>query len=122
MPSILGYIAGMMWNQNNVDASASPVTTQFELSIGKHLCQMMGFPEGKKATNVGEKEVPAPWAHLTGCGSVANLESLWAARNLKFHPLAVKSAVMDPAAKEIHGKVLGGVVKERSRVFLISNK
>jgi len=103
MPSILGYIAGMMWNQNNVDASASPVTTQFELSIGKHLCQMMGFPEGKKATNVGEKEVPAPWAHLTGCGSVANLESLWAARNLKFHPLAVKSAVMDPAAEEIHG-------------------
>jgi len=100
MPSILGYISGMMWNQNNVDASASPVTTQFELSIGKHLCQMMGFPKGKKPTSPGEKEIPAPWAHLTGCGSVSNLESLWAARNLKFHPLAVKSAVMDPDAED----------------------
>ena len=98
MQSILGYMSAMMWNQNNVDASASPVTTQFELIVGQQLCQLIGYSAGKDAGNLGET-IPRPWAHITGCGSVANLEALWAARNLKFHPLAVKSTLMDDDLK-----------------------
>jgi len=33
------------------------------------------------------------WGHITCGGSVANLESIWAARNLKFYPLSLKLAI-----------------------------
>lgn len=46
MPSLLGYLSGMLWNQNNVDSSTSPVTTEFETTVGKQLCEMLGFREG----------------------------------------------------------------------------
>ena len=88
MPATLGYLAGMMWNQNNVDSTASPVTTVMELQVGQHLCQLMKFDDS----------VIKPWAHLTGCGSVANIEALWSARNLKFHGIAIQAAVTDKAA------------------------
>lgn len=96
MPSTLGYLAGMLWNQNNVDSSASPVTTGYEVAVGKHLCGLMGFYEAN-ASNI------QPWGHLTGCGSVANIEAMWAARNLKFHPLATKAIVMDDDAGLLAG-------------------
>jgi len=89
MASTLGYFAGMLWNQNNVDSSASPVTTMYELTVGSHLCQLMNFDTSKDVQ---------PWAHLTGCGSVANIEAMWAARNLKLHPLATKAVCMDKNA------------------------
>ena len=38
-----------------------------------------------------------PWGHITSCGSVANIEALWAARNLKFHPIALRNAVANDA-------------------------
>ncbi|XP_057310437.1 L-tyrosine decarboxylase-like [Hydractinia symbiolongicarpus] len=84
MPSMLGYFSGMLWNQNNVDSTASPVTTKMEIDVGQHLCQLMNFDNNREVS---------PWGHITGCGSVANLEALWAARNLKFHPLAVQAVV-----------------------------
>ena len=95
MQSVLGYMSAMMWNQNNVDASASPVTTQFELEVGQQLCQLIGYHTGINEVDSNDEIPPLSWAHITGCGSVANLEGLWAARNLKFHPLAVKSALID---------------------------
>lgn len=93
MPSLLGYISGLLWNQNNVDSTASPVTTQFEVEVGMHLCDLMRFP----------RDDVLPWGHLTGCGSVANVEGMWAARNLKFHPIALKAAVQDREFSEISG-------------------
>ena len=36
-----------------------------------------------------------PGVHITSGGSVANIEALWAARNLKFSPLAVKAALLN---------------------------
>ena len=90
MPSLLGYVSGLLWNQNNVDSTASPVTTQFEVEVGQQLCALMRFESNEHIT---------PWGHLTGCGSVANLESMWAARNTKLHPLALKNAVCDHTDK-----------------------
>lgn len=92
LPSILGYFSGMLWNQNNVDSSASPVTTLYEIKVGQHLCQLMNFKSDKSIS---------PWAHLTGCGSVANIEAMWAARNLKFHPIAVQAAVTSMEAGDL---------------------
>ena len=93
MPSILGYVSGLLWNQNNVDSTASPVTTQFEVEVGKQLCSLMRFP-----TDVND-----PWGHITGCGSVANLEAMWAARNAKLHPLALRNTVV--ATTSLTGEV-----------------
>jgi glutamate/tyrosine decarboxylase-like PLP-dependent enzyme len=34
------------------------------------------------------------WAHITSGGTVANIEALWVARNVRYFPLAVRSAVV----------------------------
>ena len=92
MPAMLGYVSGLLWNQNNVDSTASPVTTEFEVRVGQQLCDLMRFPAD-----------PVPWGHLTGCGSVANIEGMWAARNAKLHPLALQSACMDQSYPDLKG-------------------
>lgn len=46
-----------------------------------------GDPEDEEPEN--EKDRPIGWGHITCGGSVANLESIWAARNLKFYPLSL---------------------------------
>ncbi len=48
-------------------------------------------------------EIPLPdnlitgWGHITCDGSVANLEGLWMARNLKFYPVSVRAAIQNEA-------------------------
>eukprot|EP00795_Rhopilema_esculentum_P016561 gene16561-7984_t len=88
LPSLLGYLSGMLWNQNNVDSSTSPVTTLIEARVGRQLCEMFGFRQDDEMK---------PWGHITSCGSVSNIEALWAARNLKFHPIALRNAVANDA-------------------------
>jgi glutamate/tyrosine decarboxylase-like PLP-dependent enzyme len=91
LPAVLGYLAAMLYNQNNVAAEASPVTTALEMEVGRDLCTMLGYtvpPVGASATSA----VP-PWGHITCDGSVANIESMWAARNLKFFPVSLAAAL-----------------------------
>ncbi|MEM7561741.1 MAG: pyridoxal-dependent decarboxylase [Pseudomonadota bacterium] len=88
LPGIAGYFASMLYNQNNVAAEASPVTTLLEVQVGKDFCQMLGFPH-----NSGEPKATDPWGHITCDGSVANGESMWAARNLKYLPVALAAAI-----------------------------
>ncbi|OQE32687.1 hypothetical protein PENFLA_c001G03350 [Penicillium flavigenum] len=66
MPSLLGYFMTMLYNPNNVSLEASPITTVAELKS---------------------------WGHITCDGTVANLESIWVARNLKYYPLALSQAI-----------------------------
>ncbi len=91
LPATIGMFAGMLYNQNNVSAEASPVTTRLEIEAGLDLCRMLGFrapPEGPAA----------PWGHVTSGGTVANIEALWAARNLKFAPVALRAALREVPA------------------------
>ncbi len=76
MPGMAGYFAAMLYNQNNVALEAAPITTVLEVEACKDLCSMLGYRE----------TTPKPWGHLTCGGSTANIEALWAARNLKFYP------------------------------------
>ena len=82
IPATVGYITAMFYNQNNVATEASTVTSQLELEVGQDLCKLMGFnaPEGK----------PKPWGHITAGGTIANIEAMWVARNLKYLPLAIR--------------------------------
>lgn len=93
LPSVAGYITGLLYNQNNVATEASPVTTLLEMAVCDDICRMLGFRDPEE-----DCDLPRPWGHLTCDGSVANAESIWAARNLKFLPLALVDAIRhDPA-------------------------
>lgn len=81
MPANLGYICALLYNQNNCAAEASTVTTSFELEVGTDLCVMMGYDKDKSM------------GHLVTGGSIANIEAIWAARNVKFFPLALQRAL-----------------------------
>ncbi len=90
MAGSAGYFAGMLYNQNNVAAEASPVTTALEIKVARDLCEMLGF-------DVSEDADIRPWGKLAGGGSIANFESMWAARNLKYQAPALARAIrMEP--------------------------
>lgn len=95
LPSVLGYMSAMLFNQNNVDSAASPVTTLYEQTVGKQLCKMLGYNiDSDKSPIVG-------WGHVTCGGSIANIEALWASRNLKFSSLSVKNALNNEETSKI---------------------
>ncbi len=91
MPGAAGYFAGMLFNQNNVAAEASPVTTALEIRASNELCEMLGYDVSAD---------PKPWGHITCDGTVANIESMWAARNLKYQAAALARAVMEDPTLE----------------------
>lgn len=91
IPSMLGYFAAMLYNQNNLAAVASPVTTLLEVAVGKDLCGLLGYP-------VDVEGALQPWGHIACDGTVANLEALWSARNLKYYPIALARAIANESA------------------------
>lgn len=93
IPGLAGYLAAMFYNQNNVAAEASPVTTMMEIAVGDDLCRMLGYwaPQETPGKTSAESR-PRAWGHITCDGSVANAEGLWMARNLKFFPSALLAA------------------------------
>lgn len=76
LPSIAAYFAAMLYNPNNVSREAAPVTVRLEIEACKMIGRMLGFGE-------------SGWGHITGGGTVANLEALWAARTVAYLPEAV---------------------------------
>ncbi|MDC3962611.1 pyridoxal-dependent decarboxylase [Polyangium jinanense] len=91
LPSILGYFAAMLYNPNNVAFEGSTSTTILEMIVGDDLCRMLGYtvPEDGDTT----KGIVRPWGHITSGGTVANIEAIWSARNLKFYPLSLRDAL-----------------------------
>ncbi|GAB1542506.1 pyridoxal-dependent decarboxylase [Scytonema sp. NUACC21] len=91
IPSIVGYFAAMLYNPNNVAFEGSTATTLLEQIVGDDLCRMLGYtvptPE-----QIQDGAIP-PWGHITCGGTIANIEALWSARNLKFYPIALKEAL-----------------------------
>ncbi len=60
-----------------------------EILVGEDLCRMLGFAVADEDAQAGIR----PWGHITCDGSVANGEAMWAARNLKYLPLAIAAAI-----------------------------
>lgn len=77
LPSIAGYFAAMLYNPNNVTADVAPVTIRLEHEAGRMICRMIGYPD-------------TSWAHLCSGGTVANLESLWVARSVRYLGLVLR--------------------------------
>lgn len=99
LPSIMGYISGMLYNPNNVTPEAAPVTVDMEIEACNALLEMLGFnpppeiPNDFSRQNIDnykralKKEFG--WAHLTLGGTTANLEALWVARTVRYTPLSI---------------------------------
>jgi glutamate/tyrosine decarboxylase-like PLP-dependent enzyme len=92
IPSLIGYISTIFYDPNNVTSEASPVTTKYEVEVGKQLAQLFGF------------DIDNSWGHITSGGTVANLEALWVARNLKYYPLSVWKGLNDLKAEYPHAE------------------
>lgn len=88
LPGMLGYFSTMLYNPNNVAFEGSTATTILELLVGDDLCRMLGYA-------IDEEAEVRPWGHITCDGTVANIEALWSARNLKFYPHALAAAMKD---------------------------
>ncbi|WP_200953444.1 pyridoxal-dependent decarboxylase [Ensifer sp. Root558] len=86
LPAMLGYFSAMLYNPNNVAFEGSTATTILELLVGDDICRMLGYELSNPA-------VPRPWGHITCDGTVANIEAVWAARNVKLYPLGVQAAL-----------------------------
>ncbi|MDX1811598.1 MAG: pyridoxal-dependent decarboxylase [Gammaproteobacteria bacterium] len=88
LPAIAGYFATMLHNPNNVTFQASTSTTPLAMLVGWDMCRMVGFAMNHAAE---------PWSHLTTDGTVANIESLWATRELHSLPFAVRELLQKDA-------------------------
>jgi glutamate/tyrosine decarboxylase-like PLP-dependent enzyme len=83
-----GYVAAMLVNPNNHALDGGPVTSEMEKEAVAELAAMLGIAE--------------PFlGHLTGGGTVANLEALWVAREL--HP--DKGVAYGANAHYTHGRM-----------------
>ncbi|KAK4668537.1 uncharacterized protein QC764_708110 [Podospora pseudoanserina] len=91
LSSIVGYMTAMMYNPNNVATEASPHTTKLEREVGQELARMLGYGTDS-------------WGHITCDGSVANLEAIWAIRNLKFYPFSLKRAIEEGSLNFLAGE------------------
>jgi glutamate/tyrosine decarboxylase-like PLP-dependent enzyme len=101
MSSVLGYIAGMLFNPNNVTPEAAPVTTELEIDACNAILEMLGYkapppiPPADEDPRKYYERLSAKefgWSHITSGGTVANIEALWVARQVRYFPLAVKHA------------------------------
>lgn len=93
IPGVLGYFAGLLYNPNNVSPEAAPVTVQWEFEVGADILRMLGFEAPPADVPAAGVRNEFGWAHVTSGGTVANLEALWAARNIRYFPLAVHDVV-----------------------------
>ena len=91
IPGIVGYFAAMLYNPNNVAFEGSTATTLLELLVGDDLCRMLGYHI--PAPDEIAQGAIRPWGHITCDGTVANIEAIWSARNLKLYPVALREAL-----------------------------
>ena len=86
--AVAGYLAAMIVNPNNHALDASQATSPMELEVMEMLAEMFGFPE----RSIG---------HLTSSGTIANLEALWVARELR----PGSTVVYSEGAHYTHGRM-----------------
>lgn len=85
LPSLIGYFTEMLQNSNNVSVQASTATILLEKMVTEDICNMIAYQS---------KNEIKPWGHITCDGSVANMESMWSTRELKYMSIGIKAAIL----------------------------
>jgi len=98
--SVVGYFGAMLYNQNNVVAEVSPVTSVKELEYMSEISKMLSYPQ-MDIDKLSSSPSESSWGHLSSGGTSANLEALWVARNVKFYPLAIRLLAKNEEFKEL---------------------
>jgi tyrosine decarboxylase len=98
MPAMLAHTFAMLWNPNNCATEASPATARMEIEVGEQFARLMGYEKG--------------WGHITCDGSIANLEAMWYARNVKSIPLSLKEVAPELVAGKDEWQLLNMSVDE----------
>ncbi|PLB54096.1 PLP-dependent transferase [Aspergillus steynii IBT 23096] len=112
IPALLGYFMGMMYNPNNITPEVSPLTTAVEVEVGNQFCQLFGYNVGH-----GKDAAVTGWGHITCDGTVANIEAMWVARNLKHYPLTLWLAIAEGELAFIAGQFLVETCVGTKRLF-----
>ena len=118
--SNVGYIAALLYNQNNVASMASGVTLELEREAAMDLCRMVGYNTDTGSGHTTER--PLAWGHLPNGGTVANLEAMWAARSVKFNGLTMQKMLKErqhdnPAIQYVYENfTFETVLKERRHI------
>ena len=86
--AVAAYVAAQRINPNNHALDGGPPTSQMEQEVVDDLAAMLGLPD-------------PTLGHLTGGGTVANLEALWVAREL--HP--DRALAVSEDAHYTHGRM-----------------
>jgi glutamate/tyrosine decarboxylase-like PLP-dependent enzyme len=132
MPWMVGYIASLLYNANNVTPQAAPVTVDLEIEACSTILEMLGYrkPPTPPLSRGGIAEYEDDllhefgWAHITHGGTTANIEALWIARAVRYFPLAVKwlaaqhdldVIVTMPGNPDAHGAVNSKQITELTR-------
>ncbi len=105
LPAFIGYFAALLHNPNNVSWEVSPVTTLMEIEASRHLAKMIGFGRTPQ-------ELSLTWGHITSGGTVANVESLWVAKALKFLPICVRGAARELGLEGLTAGVQGKNIED----------
>ncbi len=102
IPSLIGGLAGMLYNANNVTSESGAVTLQLEVEACNRLLEMIGYrppptPPAEPTSETIARYVRSlqhdfGWCHLCSGGTSANVEALWAARNVRLSSLAIAEA------------------------------
>ncbi|CAG8734348.1 8858_t:CDS:2, partial [Racocetra fulgida] len=87
MPSNLGYVAALQYNQNNIATEGSPLTTLLEAGVGNQLCEMLGFNIDNNL-NINLDNLDKKNENIYNFG----LQEIQT-RNLKFYPLSLRLAI-----------------------------
>ena len=103
LASIVGHIAGLLFNPNNVTPEAAPVTVDMEIDSCTRLLEMLGYappPEPVKMEAERDRydsrlKAGFGWAHICSGGTVANIEALWVARAVTYFPLAARDVARE---------------------------
>jgi len=90
IPAIAGNVASILYNPNNVTDEASSATLPMEMDFMGQLSDMIGFSEfGDITKQDKDNGNNKSWGHLASGGTIANIEGIWVARNLKYVPISL---------------------------------
>lgn len=86
--AVVGYLAAQLINPNNHALDGGPPTAQMEKEVVRELAAMFRLPD-------------ETLGHLTSSGTIANLEALWVARELR----PEKAVAFSEEAHYTHGRM-----------------